>query len=72
MTINEFAGLFPEIPAADVQYFVETVARAFEETGNIEDAVRLAHRKQVELAEIATKPENQMEMAGVVWTALQA
>ena len=72
MTLIEFAALFPDIPASDVRYFVETVANAYTETGNIEDAIQLAHTKQRRLAEIATHPQKRREFAGIVWDTLQA
>ena len=72
MNLNEFAALFPDIPASDVQYFVKTVAMAFEETGNVEEAIRLAHAKQVKLAEMVIHPQERVEFAGIVWDALQA
>ena len=72
MTMNQFAAMFPEIPAEDTRYFVETVAMAFEETGEIESAIRLAQAKVEAMAAAATKPENQQAMAGIVWDALQA
>ena len=71
MTMNEFATMFPEIPAEDARYFVQTVAMAFEQTGEIESAIRLAHAKVEAMAAMALKPENQMEMADVIWSALQ-